>query len=160
MHIEQNPQKDLISFKEKKTNRLVAIGPINLPVTRLFIEELIVECRQKHITKVDVLEFEFKMGLFPNIQEEAKNKDIDLVMKYIPRDVFDKREVEKNEVVFHDISYIEVKPHFIRNTVAIELVDFSVFYNQDSIANAESSLKIHCYRRMDMTGRIGKMIFN
>ncbi len=129
------------TFHGKKASRLVAVGPINLPVTRLFVEEVILECRSKHITKVDVLAFEFEMGLFPNIQEEAKSKGIDLAMKYIPREVFDKRAVEKNQVVFHDVSYIEVKPHAKENSVAVELTDFSVFYNQDSIAHAEASLK-------------------
>ncbi len=129
------------TFHGKKASRLVAVGPINLPVTRLFVEEVILECRSKHITKVDVLAFEFEMGLFPNIQEEAKSKGIDLAMKYIPRDVFDKRAVEKNQVVFHDVSFIEVKPHMKGNSVAVELTDFSVFYNQDSIAHAEASLK-------------------
>ena len=36
----------------------------------------------------------------------------------------DKREVEKNQVVFHDVSYIQVKPHVAKKTVAIELTDF------------------------------------
>ena len=87
----------------------MAVGPINLPVTRHFVDEVIKECLVKKIAKVDVLAFEFEMGLFPNIQEEAKKKGIDLALKYIPRDVFDKRAVEKNQVVFHDVSYIEVK---------------------------------------------------
>jgi len=129
------------TFHGKKSNRLVSVGPVNLPVTRLFVEEVILECRQKHITKVDILGFEFEMGLFPNIQEEAKNKGIDLALKYIPRDVFDKRAVEKNQVVFHDVSYIEVKPHIKGTSISMELTDFSVFYNQDTIANAESNLK-------------------
>lgn len=129
------------TFHGKKNNRLVAIGPINLPVTRLFVEEIILECREKHMTKVDILAFEFEMGLFPNIQEEAKTKGIDLALKYIPTDVFDKRAIEKNQVVFNDVSYIEVKPHYKDNSIAIELTDFSVFYNQDSIKNAEESLK-------------------
>ncbi|WP_411725997.1 hypothetical protein [Methyloglobulus sp.] len=34
-----------------------------------------------------------------------------------------------------------MKPHIKSNTVAVELTDFSVFYTQDSIANAEASLK-------------------
>lgn len=101
------------SFQGKKSGRLVAVGPVNLPVTRLFVEEIILECRQKHITKVDILGFEFEMGLFPTIQDEAKSKGIDLAMKYIPRDVFDKRAIEKNQVVFHDVSFIEVKPHSV-----------------------------------------------
>jgi DNA modification methylase len=128
-------------FVGKKNNRLVAIGPINLPVGRNFIHELLKEALEKKLTKVDVLAFEFEMGLFPNIQEEAKGKGIDLGLKYIPRDVFDKRAIDKNQVVFHDVAYIEVRPHIKGNTIAIELTDFSVFYNQDTIANAEFELK-------------------
>lgn len=146
------------TFHGRKANRLVAVGPINLPVTRLFVEEVILECRSKHITKVDVLAFEFEMGLFPNIQEEAKSKGIDLAMKYIPRDVFDKRAVEKNQVVFHDVSFIEVKPHMKSNSVAVELTDFSVFYNQDSIAHAEASLKNGSNKIVVENGQIIKVI--
>jgi adenine-specific DNA-methyltransferase len=128
------------TFQGKKAGRLVAVGPVNLPVIRLFVEEIILECRQKHITCVDILGFEFEMGLFPNILDEAKTKGIDLAMKYIPRDVFDKRAVEKNQVVFHDVSFIEIKPHFKKNSIAMELTDFSVFYSQDA-KGADESLK-------------------
>ena len=98
-------------FHGKKAGRMVAIGPINLPVTRLFVEEIILECRKAHITRANILAFEFEMGLFPAIMDEAKSKGIALEMKYIPAEVFDKRAVEKNQVVFHDVSFIEVKPH-------------------------------------------------
>jgi DNA modification methylase len=128
-------------FHGKRAGRLVSVGPVNLPVTRLFVEEIILECRQKHITKVDILGFEFEMGLFPNVLDEARGKGIDISPKYIPAQVFDKRAVEKNQVVFHDVAAIEVKPHVKRNSVAVELTDFSVFYSQDSIANAEALLK-------------------
>jgi len=127
-------------FHGKKAGRVVSVGPVNLPVTRLFVEEIILECREKRISRVDILAFEFEMGLFPNIQEEAKSKGIDLVLKYIPREVFDKRAIEKNQIVFHDVSYIEVKPHVQKNKIAVELTDFSVFYSQDTVDNAASSL--------------------
>jgi hypothetical protein len=81
------------------------------------------------------------MGLFPNVLDDAKEKGIDISAKYIPDDVFDKRAVERNQVVFHDVAFIEVKPHVNGNTVAVQLTDFSVFYSQDSIANAEATLK-------------------
>ncbi|MEI7868142.1 MAG: site-specific DNA-methyltransferase [Candidatus Methylumidiphilus sp.] len=135
------------TFHGKKAGRLVAVGPVNLPVTRLFVEEIILECHKKHITRVDILGFEFEMGLFPNVLDEAKSKGIDIAPKYIPADVFDKRAVEKNQVVFHDVSFIEVKPHIrpgslgVLPAIAVELTDFSVFYSQDSIAHAESNLK-------------------
>jgi len=129
------------TFHGKKMNHLVAVGPINMPVSRLFVSETINEAVENKITKVDVLGFEFEMGLFPHIQEEAKDRGVDLSLKQIPREVFDKRTVEKNQVVFTDVSYIEVKPHYDKDKVSIELTDFSVFYNQDSIKNVEENLQ-------------------
>jgi hypothetical protein len=149
------------AFHGKKAGRLVAVGPVNLPVTRLFVEEIILECRKKHITKVDILGFEFEMGLFPNVLDEARAKDIDIAPKYIPAEVFDKRAVEKNQVVFHDVSYIEVKPLMNANkrecSVAMELTDFSVFYSQDSIANAEAEIKNKGSRIVAEKGQIVKV---
>ncbi|WP_353070501.1 site-specific DNA-methyltransferase (plasmid) [Tunturibacter empetritectus] len=129
------------TFHGKKAGRLVSVGPVNLPVTRLYVEEVIGECRQKRITRVDILGFEFEMGLFPNVLDEARAKGIDIAPKYIPAEVFDRRAVEKNQVRFYDVSFIEVKPHVTKNTVAVELTDFSVFYSQDSIKGAEEQIK-------------------
>ncbi|MBW8036064.1 MAG: site-specific DNA-methyltransferase [Planctomycetes bacterium] len=126
------PTEQFKTFQGKKAGRLVAVGPVNMAVTRLFVEEIILESRKHRITRVDILGFEFEMGLFPNILDEAKTKGIDLAMKYIPADVFDKRAVEKNQVVFHDVSFIEVKPYIKKKTIAMELTDFSVFYSQDA----------------------------
>lgn len=144
-------------FHGKRAGRLVSVGPVNLPVTRLYVEEIILECRKKHLTKVDILGFEFEMGLFPNVLDEARAKGIDIAPKYIPAEVFDKRAVEKSQVVFHDVSYIEVKPHIKGNTVAVELTDFSVFYSQDSIANAEVQVKNKGSRIVVEQGKIVKV---
>ena len=57
---------------------------------------------------MDVLAFEFEMGLFPAVLDEAKQKGIDLTPKTIPPEVFDKRAVEQGQVRFHDVAYIEV----------------------------------------------------
>lgn len=145
------------TFNGKKAGRLVAVGPVNLPVTRLYVEEVILECRQKHITKVDILAFEFEMGLFPNILDEAKAKGIDISPKNIPAEVFDKRAVEKNQVVFHDVAFIEVKPHIKGNKVAVELTDFSVFYNQDSTNSTEANLKNNSSKAIVQQGQIVKL---
>ena len=151
------------AFQGLKAGRLVAVGPVNLPVTRLFIEELILECRKHHITRVDVLGFEFEMGLFPNLLNEAKGKGIDLAAKYIPADVFDKRAVDRNQVVFHDVAYIEVKPLIKPGktgtppTVAVELTNFSVFYSQDANTDAEQRLKNRGSRTIVDKGQIVKV---
>lgn len=97
------------------------------------------------------------MGLFPNVLEEARSKGIDIAPKYIPADVFDKRAIEKNQVVFHDVAFVEVKPHFKGKSVAVELTDFSVFYSQDSIAAAEESLKEKSSKIVVEKGQIVKV---
>ncbi len=80
------------------------------------------------------------MGLFPAVLDEAKQKGIDLAPKTIPPEVFDKRAVEKGQVRFADVAYIEVAPRYDRKdklNVAVELTDFSVYYSQgvaDAIA--------------------------
>ena len=151
------------SFQGKKGGRLVAIGPVNLPVTRLFVEEIILECRKHHITRVDILGFEFEMGLFPNVLDEAKSRGIDIAPKFIPAEVFDKRAVEQGQVVFHDVAFIEVKPHITEgrkdkpDTVAVELTDFSVFYSQDSISHAEQTLKNKSSRIVVDEGKVVKV---
>jgi adenine-specific DNA-methyltransferase len=129
------------TFRAKKAGRVVAIGPVDMPVSRLFAEQVVDECIEKGITKVDLLGFEFEMGLFPSIQDEAASKGVDLVLKHIPKEVFDKRAVDKGEARFHDVAYIEIRPHLKGNSVAIELTNYSVFYTQGVTSFAEDNLK-------------------
>ena len=131
-------------FHGKQSGRLVVVGPINLPVGRLFIEEVITECRKRGASRVDVLAFEFEMGLFPAVLDEAKQKGLDLAPKTIPPEVFDKRAVEKGQVRFHDVAYIEVTPRFDKKdtlTLTVELTDFSVYYSQGLVDSIAAELK-------------------
>lgn len=130
-------------FVGKKRDRLVAVGSIDTPVTNDFLEKIIDECKGKKITKADVLGFDYEMGLD---FESAKKLGIDLQFKIIPREVFDKKAVEKGQVKFYDVAYIEVKT-VIRGKaklkeVAVELTDFSVFYNQDNANEVEEKLQL------------------
>ena len=131
-------------FHGARNGRLVVIGPINLPVGRLFVEEVITECRKRGASRIDVLAFEFEMGLFPAVLEEARGKGIDLTPRYIPAEVFDKRAVDKGQVVFHDISFVEATPRYDKKrklTLQIELTDFSVYYTQGAAEAAIAAIK-------------------
>ena len=134
--------KSFNNFVGKKRDRLVSVGPLDVPVTNNFIENIIKECREKGITKVDILGFDYEMGI--NF-EEAKKQGINIQFKIIPKEVFDKKAVEKGQVKFYDVAYIEVNP-IIKGRgnvkeLAIELIDFSVFYNQDNNGELEEKLK-------------------
>ena len=135
---------DRAFFHGKNGSRLVVVGPINLPVGRLFVEEVITECRKRGASRVDILAFEFEMGLFPAVLEEAKGKGIDIVPKTIPPEVFDKRAVEKGQVRFADIAYVEATPRFDKKNplaLSIELTDFSVHYSQGLVDSITAEMK-------------------
>jgi len=127
------PMEGETFFHGKNAGRLVVVGPINLPVGRLFIEEVITECRKRNASRVDVLAFEFEMGLFPAVLDEAKKKGIDIAPKTIPPEVFDRRAVEKGQVRFADVAYVEATPRYDQKdklSLSVELIDFSVYYSQ------------------------------
>ncbi len=50
-----------------------------------------------------------------------------------------------------------MKPHIKGSSVAVELTDFSVFYSQDSIANAEATLKDKASKIVVEKGQIVKV---
>ena len=138
------PLADAAFFHGKNGSRLVCVGPINLPVGRLFVEEVITECRKRGASRVDILAFEFEMGLFPAVLEEAKQKGIDIAPKTIPPEVFDKRAVEKGQVRFADIAYVEATPRYDKKNklaLSIELTDFSVHYSQGLVDSITAELK-------------------
>ena len=130
------------TFVGKKRDRLVAVGPIDTPVSHAFVDEAIKEAMEKGITKFDVLGFDYEMGLD---FAELSRQGVDVQFKVIPREVFDRRAVEKGHVKFYDVAYIEIKPVIKgrgkNKTIAVELRDFSVFYNQDSVEETEGALR-------------------
>ncbi|MBF05218.1 hypothetical protein CL644_00720 [bacterium] len=127
------PVESFLNVVGKKRDRLVAIGPINLPISQKFIQEIVAEMKEKNLTKVDVLGFDYEMGL---VFDDFITEGIDIAFQIIPREVFDKRAVERGHVNFYDVAYIDVKPIVTgrgnMKELAIELTDFSVFYNQDN----------------------------
>lgn len=152
------PVDSFNTFVGKKRDRLVAVGQIDTPVTRDFLEKIIGECKEKKITKADVLGFDYEMGLdFKSV----KNLGIDIQFKVIPREVFDKKAVEKGQVKFYDVAYIEFKPiiHEQNNSkeVAIELTDFSVFYNQDNTEEVEEKLQSGSSKVVIKNGQVIKL---
>ncbi len=128
-------------FHGKKGATVVVVGPIDAPVTLAQVNEVVAECRKKKVSKVDVLGFEFEMGLTPAVQDEAKAKGVSLSLKYIPKDVFDKRAVERGQVKFYDVAYVEVLPKVDGKAVTVMLKDFGVFYRQDDLDALGEKLK-------------------
>lgn len=129
------------SLHGSKAGRFVHVGPLDVPVTQSRLMTIFEECRQKLYTQVDVLGFEFEMGLTPQFIQELKEKGVSVTLKYIPKDVFDKRAVEKGQVRFFDVAYLDAKVHQTGNSVQIELTDFVTHYTQDDIEELQQAMR-------------------
>ena len=124
-----------------KAGRFINVGPLDVPVTQTRLMDVFEECRQKLYTQVDVLGFEFEMGLTPQFIQELKEKGVSVTLKYIPKDVFDKRAVEKGQVRFFDVAYLNTKENIKGKTLTIELTDFVTHYTQDDIEELQQSMR-------------------
>jgi len=124
-----------------KAGRFVNVGPLDVPVTQSRLMDIFEECRQKLYTQVDVLGFEFEMGLTPQFIQGLKEKGVSVTLKYIPIDVFDKRAVEKGQAKFYDVAYLNTKEKIKGKTITIELTDFVTHYTQDDIEDIQQSMR-------------------
>lgn len=124
-----------------KASRFVHVGPLDVLVTQSRLMDIFEECKQKLYTQVDVLGFEFEMGLTPQFIQELREKGVAVTLKYIPKDVFDKRAVEKGQVRFYDVAYLDCQLTIKHSQLTIELTDLVTHYTQDDIEDIQQSMR-------------------
>jgi len=124
-----------------KAGRFVNVGPLDVPVTQSRLMDIFEECRTKLYTQVDVLGFEFEMGLTPQFIQELKEKGVAITLKYIPIDIFDKRAVDKGQARFFDVAYLDASIKTKGKTITVELTDFVTHYTQVDVEEIQQSMR-------------------
>ena len=79
---------------------------------------------------LDVLGWEFDMGLHELVQDEARARGVELRLRRIPREIMDPRAYA--EVVFHELAYLKVDATTKKRSVTVTLHDF-VLPNPDLV---------------------------
>lgn len=120
-----------------KADRFVHIGALDMPVTQTRLDDLFEECRSRMITAVDVLGFEFEMGLTPQYLQKLSEQGVDFRLKYIPRDVFDRRAVGRNQVHFYDVAYLDAQCNVSNRSLTVSLSNFVSNYTQDDLTDTD-----------------------
>jgi hypothetical protein len=110
----------------KKAGRMVHVGATDAPVTLSEIIEALEECSANKMTALDVLGWEWEMGLHDVVGHEAKRRGVDLRLLNIPREVMDKRAVEAGDVHFYELAYVETDVIRQDATVQVVLRDFVI----------------------------------
>lgn len=137
--VEQSPP-----FHGHKAGAFVVIGALDSPVTEIIVHDAIEAARRMGAARIDILGFEFEMGLYPRLVDEARAKGVAVALRYIPKDVFDRRAVDKGQVSFHDLAYVEASAAVVskrERSITVSLTDFGVSYRQDGLDNMIEGMK-------------------
>jgi DNA modification methylase len=110
----------------RKAGRMVHVGATDAPVTLSEITELLDECAANHFRGLDVLGWEWEMGLHDLVPVEARKRGIDLRLLTIPREVMDKRAVEAGDVHFYELAYLDAEVRKSGTEVQVGLRNFII----------------------------------
>ncbi len=128
-------------FDGSKGGTAILIGAIDSAVTQDQVQQAIETALSVGISRVDVLGFEFEMGISPAMSDSAKEQGLTLTIRYIPNEVFDKRAIAKGQVKFYEAGYVEAKCEVKNKTIQISLTDFGVFYRQNDADETAAELR-------------------
>jgi adenine specific DNA methylase Mod len=108
--------------------RAVHVGAVDAAVSQTQVKDAIDEARAAGYFSLDVLGWEFELGLHEIVREEAKAAGVNLLLRRIPNEVMDPRTVAADEVVFHELAHVKIVPEVKKNTktLVVRLTDFAL----------------------------------
>jgi len=118
----------------QKAGHWVHVGATDASVTRDEVMNAVRECQANRYTALDVLGWEWEMGLHDTVRDEARRLGVDLRLLYIPREVMDRRAVEAGDVHFYELAYLKTYLLQDGRTVTVRLDDF-IIPNPDLVPN-------------------------
>jgi adenine-specific DNA-methyltransferase len=114
----------------KKGNRLVHIGPIDSFVTLHEIREVAREAANVNAGGIDILGWDFEMGLHGLLDEVTKEYGVDIKLKQIPNEVLEIKSGQGSgkleELRFFDLNYLDVDLKTKGREVTVTLKKFVI----------------------------------
>jgi hypothetical protein len=88
--------------------------------------EALDECRKIKQSKLDILGWEWEMGLHDVIEAESKRTGTSLRLLQIPREAMDKRAVDAGDVHFYELAYLEIETETKGKEARLKLKNFVI----------------------------------
>jgi adenine-specific DNA-methyltransferase len=102
------PLAGMQHLHEKKGKAVVHVGAVDAPMTNDEINACLAECVALRQTELHVLGWEWEMGLANLMIEDAKRRGVRLLLLTIPREVMEQQAVDKGDIQFFELAYLEV----------------------------------------------------
>ena len=108
-----------------KGDRMIHVGATDAPVTGKELELAISECAEGSTLALDVLGWEWEMGLNPSRKDElAHFYEVDVHLLNIPREVMDQKAVEAGDIHFFELSVVELEHAQDDRGLVVEITNF------------------------------------
>lgn len=120
------PLSGYITLHGKKAGRMVHIGGVDSIVTEREIRETVNECASAGVKSVDILGWDFEMGLHDLVDRIGDEHSVKIRLVQIPREALEVRDAAREEVKFFDLNYLEIEHKLNAKTLTIALKDFVI----------------------------------
>lgn len=129
------PLSGMSHLHGRRGKAVVHAGAVESPVTIDEISDAIDECVALKQAELHVLGWEWEMGLAgPNndyrkggqLQDVAKERGIKLLLLQIPREVMEQQAVDRGDISFFELAYLDVDVKRQKRKVSIELTNFVI----------------------------------
>jgi adenine-specific DNA-methyltransferase len=112
----------------KQGSAVVHVGAVDAPVTIDEISGCLKECQAMKQKELHVLGWEWEMGLANLMVDQAQAQGIKLLLLAIPREVMEQQAVEKGDVHFYELAYLEaeITPSRKKRSFRVGLTDFVI----------------------------------
>lgn len=112
----------------QRSGYMIHVGAADSPVTLAEIREAVDECKKISQAKLDILGWEWEMGLHDVVEAESRRSGVKLRLLQIPRECMDQRAVDAGDVRFFELAYLEVEPERRKGSreVRIKLKNFVI----------------------------------
>jgi adenine-specific DNA-methyltransferase len=121
------PVAGLAHLHGKKGKAMIHIGAVDAPVTIGEIDAAVDECVKLKQGDLQVLGWEWEMGLYDLMIEAAKKKGVRLSLFQIPREVMEHEAAARGDLRFFELAYLDAeikRPK--KGTAVVELKDFVI----------------------------------
>ena len=127
----------------KRGSALVHVGAVDAPVTIDEINDCLAECKAMKQKELHILGWEWEMGLANLMVERAKAQGVKLLLLAIPREVMEQQAVDKGDIHFYELAYleVEVKPSRKKYSMTVTLTDFVIPNDELITPDVRSKIK-------------------
>ncbi len=118
------PVKGYQFIHGSKGQRVVHVGELDVPVTLDQVDDIIKECLKAKQGKVDVLGWEFEMGLDVEVENRNKTSPVKVRLLRIPKEVMDPK--YEGKIEFYDLGSLDLDVELKGGNVEIVAKSFYI----------------------------------